>query len=96
MPLLLPDYPRGKCPAHAARLHEELAGYPAGNGHHEVHGDEIAVPLRFRAGDEELAFFSTVAAFATAVDITISELAIEAFFPADAATAEYLQRLPLA
>jgi transcriptional regulator with XRE-family HTH domain len=76
-------------------LQEELEGYP-GEEHHEVASGEIAVPLRFRAGGEELAFFSTVATFGTAVDITLAELAIEAFFPADAATTEALRRLPLA
>ena len=45
----------------------------------------------FRAADRELRFFSTVATFGTAVDITMSELAIESFFPADAATAEALR-----
>jgi transcriptional regulator with XRE-family HTH domain len=77
-----------------AALRDELEGYP-GEEHHEVAGSEIAVPLRFRVGDDELAFFSTVATFGTAVDITLAELAIEAFFPADAATAEALRRLPL-
>ena len=52
---------------------------------------DIVVCLRLRAGDGELTFFSTVATFGTAIDITISELAIESFFPADRATAEYLQ-----
>ena len=47
----------------------------------------IAVPLRLRAGDAELAFISTVTTFGTAIDITLSELAIESFFPADAQTA---------
>jgi transcriptional regulator with XRE-family HTH domain len=76
-------------------LQEEIAGYPGGDGHHDVASGEIAVPLRFRADDAELAFFSTIATFGTAVEITLSELSIEAFFPADAATARYLQRLPL-
>jgi transcriptional regulator with XRE-family HTH domain len=53
---------------------------------------DIVVCLRLRTGDGELAFFSTVATFGTAVDVTISELAIESFFPADRATAEYLRR----
>ena len=72
-------------------LYEELSGYPGEIG--EVHGPggEIAVPLRFDAGGRELAFFSTVATFGTAIDITLSELAIEAFFPADEATAAYLR-----
>jgi transcriptional regulator with XRE-family HTH domain len=72
-------------------LLEEISGYPGGDGH-EVGGDEIAVPLRFRTDDGELRFFGTIATFGTAVDITLSELAIEAFFPADAQTAELLRR----
>ena len=54
-------------------------------------GGEVFVPLVFRAADRELRFFSTVATFGTAVDITMSELAIESFFPADSATAEALR-----
>jgi hypothetical protein len=48
------------------------------------------VPLRIRAGDHELAFYSTVATFGTAVDITLAELSIEAFFPANRETLRYL------
>lgn len=55
---------------------------------------QVAVPLRLRAGDRELAFISTVATFGTAVDITVAELAIESFFPADASTAEAVRSLP--
>ena len=40
-----------------------------------------------------LSFISTTTVFGTPVDITLSELALEAFFPADAATAEALRRL---
>jgi hypothetical protein len=40
----------------------------------------------------ELSFFSTIARFGTALDVTVAELAIESFFPADAATAEALAR----
>ena len=39
----------------------------------------------------ELSFFSTITTFGTAVDVTVSELAVEAFFPADAQTADYLR-----
>ena len=52
---------------------------------------EIAVPLRIRHGEHELAFISTVTTFGTAVDITVSELSIESFFPADAVTARMLR-----
>ena len=44
-----------------------------------------------RHGDHELTFISTVTTFGTAVDITVSELSIESFFPAEAATAELLR-----
>src|SRR5687767_798262 len=55
----------------------------------------IAVPLVLRHDGRELSFFSTVATFGTAVDVTVAELSIEAFFPADAETATYLhQSLP--
>lgn len=52
---------------------------------------EVVVPLRFRARDQELAFFSIVAAFGTPLDITVEELALELFFPADASTADALR-----
>jgi hypothetical protein len=74
-------------------LHDELAGYPGGGGGHSVdlEAGEIAVPLRIRAGDQELAFISTATTFGTAVDVTVSELSIESFFPADDETARFLQ-----
>jgi len=70
-------------------LHEELAGYPGGDGGHvpDLEAGAIAVPLRLRTDDGELAFISTATTFGTATDVTVSELAIESFFPADDATA---------
>ncbi|MEA2282263.1 MAG: hypothetical protein QOK21_2870 [Solirubrobacteraceae bacterium] len=69
-----------------AALHEELAAYP-GAPPGPAPDQELAVPLRLRTGAGELAFLSTVTAFGTATEVTLSELAIETFFPADAATA---------
>jgi hypothetical protein len=48
-----------------------------------------ARPTRPRYGDamSELAFISTATSFGTAIEVTVSELAIESFFPADTATA---------
>ena len=74
------------------RLHAELAGYPGVELEPPTAGGEIIVPLRLRAGDEELGFISTASTFGTAVDITLEELCIEAFYPADAATANRLLR----
>jgi transcriptional regulator with XRE-family HTH domain len=73
-------------------LRDEVAAYPAPSydGHLGGAGD-VMVRLRLATSDGgELSFFSTVTTFGTAVDITVSELSIEAFFPADAATAEVL------
>jgi hypothetical protein len=51
----------------------------------------VVVPLRLMVKDRILSFFSTTAVFGTPVDITLSELALESFFPADAATVETLR-----
>ena len=53
----------------------------------------VAVPLRLRTEQGVLSFLSTTMVFGTAVDVTLSELSVEAFFPADAATAERLRQL---
>ena len=76
----------------------ELETYPAPTEHVHDAGQSIAVELRLRAPQGELAFISTVATFGTAVEVTASELAIESFFPADEMTAaavrEHVERLP--
>ncbi len=53
----------------------------------------VVVPLLLQVGDAVLSFFSTTTVFGTPLDITLSELAIEAFFPADAATGQTLREL---
>ena len=50
----------------------------------------VAVPFRLRTEAGTLSFLSTTTVFGTALDITLSELAIEAFFPADDETAAAL------
>ncbi|HET6172710.1 MAG TPA: helix-turn-helix transcriptional regulator [Gaiellales bacterium] len=74
-------------------LHEELAGLPGGMAGHAVALEvgEIAVPLRLVIDGTELAFISTATSFGTATEVTVSELAIESFFPADEATARFLR-----
>ncbi len=49
----------------------------------------FAVPLRLRADEQELALLTTLAHFATAIDVAVAELTLEAFLPADAATAAF-------
>jgi transcriptional regulator with XRE-family HTH domain len=79
-----------------AALLAELEAYPApAHAQHAAHGepDPVVVPLRMRTPHGVLSFFSTTTVFGTPVDITLSELAIEAFFPADDSTADILRAL---
>ncbi|MCX4750415.1 helix-turn-helix transcriptional regulator [Kitasatospora sp. NBC_01287] len=77
-------------------LYEELLGYPCDQEEPEVDvpgvGD-ICIPLRLRHGDLELSFFGTLATFGTPRDITVAELIIESFFPADARTADAVRAM---
>jgi hypothetical protein len=51
------------------------------------------VPFRLATEAGTLSLFSTTTAFGTPVDITLAELALKCFYPADAATAQALRRL---
>lgn len=70
-----------------AALLDELREYPGGDA---TASTDVLVPLRYRLGDTELSLLSTTTVFGTPAEITVSELAIEAFYPADAATARAL------
>lgn len=75
-------------------LYEELCGYPGSqqpgdpDGHDEP---DVVMPMQLRYGKKELSLFCTVAVFGSPLDITVAELAIETFFPADGATGEFLR-----
>ncbi|MFG2962765.1 MULTISPECIES: helix-turn-helix domain-containing protein [unclassified Streptomyces] len=74
---------------HLADLRAELAAYvPELEPSAGALG--FAVPLRLRSSYGELRLMTTVTTFATAVDVTLAELKLEAFLPADEATAEAL------
>jgi len=74
----------------------ELRAYPApeGGGSHAADRafGNVAVPFRLATDAGVLSFFSTTTVFGTPVDITLSELALECFFPADQATADVMRR----
>lgn len=75
-----------------AEMSVELAAYPAPDREADRggpgHDHDVFMPLLLRGPEgEELNFFSTVATFGTAVDVTVAELSIESFFPADDVTA---------
>jgi transcriptional regulator with XRE-family HTH domain len=78
-------------------LYEELTTYPGVQitpAHTEIQSGDIVLPLRMRdlESANELSFFTTLSTFGTAADITLAELAIEAFYPANAHTAMRLLR----
>jgi septal ring-binding cell division protein DamX len=53
---------------------------------------EMIAPLRVRVRGEVLSFLTTTLVFGTPVEVTLSELAVESFLPADAATAAAVAR----
>jgi hypothetical protein len=69
-----------------------LSSYPGGEAERPELTD-VAVPLRLRHGRKELAFFSMTAVVGAPLDVTVAEVAIESFYPADAATAEALRAM---
>jgi hypothetical protein len=78
-----------------ADLLKELTGYPS-----PAHAAEpapgsvpFAVPFQLATDAGVLSFISTITVFGTPVDVTLSELALESFFPADPATAAALRHL---
>ena len=79
-------------------LLQELRGFPAPTEADASGADDrdyagVVVPLRLVTKAGILSFFSTTTVFGTPVDITLAEVALESFFPADALTAETLHRL---
>jgi transcriptional regulator with XRE-family HTH domain len=78
-------------------LMKELADYPVPNGASRIKTAEnyagVVVPLELATDFGTLAFISTTMVFGTPVDITLSELAVESFFPADERSAEILRRM---
>jgi transcriptional regulator with XRE-family HTH domain len=83
-------------------LREELQGYPSEYAQGgaadqataaDYAGAGLVVPFQLRTGQGVLSFISTTTVFGTPVDVTLSELALETFFPADAVTAERLRRM---
>jgi transcriptional regulator with XRE-family HTH domain len=79
-------------------LIEELQAYPIPDAAKRSVGPRkdhagIVVPLQLMTEEGVLTFFSTTTIFGTPVDVTLSELAIEAFFPADPDTTEALRRM---
>jgi transcriptional regulator with XRE-family HTH domain len=77
-----------------AALAEELRGYPAPPPPADAPPHAaVVVPLRVTSALGPLSFISTTTVFGTPIDITLAELALETFFPADEVTAAALRGL---
>ena len=76
--------------ARLIRLRDELVRYPCPPPATRPDTRPILVPLRLRVRDHTLSLLSTTTIFGTPRDVTLAELAIESFYPADAATAAVL------
>lgn len=78
-------------------LYEEVAAYPVPDPAPEDQPLDrlayFALPMRIEHDGRVLSFISSISTFNTPMDVTVSELAIETFLPADPATAKYLQNL---
>jgi transcriptional regulator with XRE-family HTH domain len=78
-------------------LWEELRGYPAPPAAPGVSDDEgpfrgFAIPFQLRTEEGVLSFFTTTTLFGTPLEVTLSELSLECFYPADDSTAQALHR----
>jgi transcriptional regulator with XRE-family HTH domain len=73
-------------------LYSELEAYPGGHGDEDrpPPATDVVVPLRYLAGSRQLSFLSITAVIGTPMDVTVEELAIESFYPADDLTAAAL------
>ncbi len=79
--------------AQLEQLLAELRDYPirrsAAGGRHPA----IVIPLRLRTDDGIVSLFSMTTVFGTPTDVTVSELAIETFYPEDEFSADYFRRI---
>ena len=75
-----------------AALLAELRGYPAPEGTAVTEAMDMVVPLELMSAWGPLSFISTTTVFGTPMDITLSELAMECFYPANEATAAALMQ----
>ncbi|MFD6682593.1 helix-turn-helix domain-containing protein [Micromonospora parva] len=75
-----------------AALYRELLGPRPEEPTSERVDADVVLPMIIRVGDRELRLFSTITTFGTPTDITIEEIAIESYYPADAESAAYFTR----
>ena len=80
-----------------SRLRDELLGYPGIPSRWSVPDPTVAMPplvsMHLRKGDLSLTFFSMITTLGTPRDVTLQQLKIECFFPADPVTEQTARRL---
>jgi hypothetical protein len=86
--------PRGYLHAPPELRRDRLLAYPGGTAESNASTGAVVLPLRYRRGDQELSFFSISAVVGTATDVTVDELAIESFYPANPTTMAALRARP--
>jgi len=74
-------------------LYDELREYAAYDRPAQPGRAEVVVPMKLDHQGQELSLLTTIATFGTPLDVTVSELMIESFYPADEPTAEFLRTL---
>jgi len=74
-------------------LYDELREYAANDRPTQPGPTEVVVPMKLDHQGQELSLLTTIATFGTPLDVTVSELMIESFYPADEPTAEFLRTL---
>jgi transcriptional regulator with XRE-family HTH domain len=75
------------------KLYQELKSFPIPARSGPISADNVAIPFKLRHKGEVLSFISTTMVFGTPIDITLQELALETFFPADDLTARRLKEM---
>jgi transcriptional regulator with XRE-family HTH domain len=75
-------------------LFEELLAHGIDGEPRRQAETEVVVPMIFRFGEREIRLFSTTTTFGTPTDITLDEIAIESYYPADAESAGYFTTQP--
>jgi len=78
------------------KLLNELQRYPAARSAKPPSsaspGAAVVLPFQLQTEHGIVSLISTVTVFGTPIDVTVVELALECFYPADAASADILQR----
>ncbi|MDX3544466.1 helix-turn-helix transcriptional regulator [Streptomyces europaeiscabiei] len=77
--------------AELTALYEELLEPDPENGSGRSVESDVVIPMILRFDGRELRLFSTITTFGTPMDITLDEVAIESYYPADTESAAYFE-----